>query len=324
MSEKAGVDWSEAAFIIDLHFWAHKAWHAVPEGVKSPGGAPVNMIHGFAAMLVRLLAERGPRWLVAASEARGPTWRHELFPAYKAARVAHPEGFDEQLAEVARLLSLHRVPVLSAAGFEADDVIAALVRRFRGCGVPVVVLTADKDLRQLVTDVEPTVLLWDGKDRYVGARTVVKEWGVGPERVADFLALVGDEGDGVPGVPGVGPKRAVELLEGTASVEDVLRAKQWATGAVARALRAGAGQLHLSRKLVSLREDVPLEIELAECALGAYEVGGLHAFYERVGLDRLAHRMEQAPAKRQVDAAMAAAWRAVGARQTGTDPVDLR
>lgn len=306
------MNWSSAAFVIDLLFWAHKAWHAVPATTRGPTGKPVNMIHGVAAMLVKLLAERGPRWLVAAADVGGPTWRHDLFPAYKAERKPHPEGFDEQLVDVVRLLERHGIPVLGAPGFEADDVIARLVGRFRRCGVPVVVLTADKDLRQLVTDAEPAVLLWDGKERYVGARTVVKEWGVPPERVGDYLALVGDPGDGVPGVDGVGPKRAVELLADTRDLEHLVELRQWSGGAVGRALRAGAEQLRVSRRLVALREDAPVHVELGACGLGGYDVEGLRDFYGRVGLGRLAARMEAAPGKPGVDEGMAAAWGATG------------
>lgn len=302
------MDWSKAAFVLDLLYWAHKAWHAVPATTRTPAGAPANMVHGFAAMLVRLLAERAPRFLVGAADVGGPNWRHQIFSAYKAARVPHPAGFDEQLAEVLRLLELHRVPVVGVPGFEADDAIASLVGRFRAAGVPVVIVTADKDLRQLVTDSEPAVLIWDGKDRYVGARTVRQEWGVEPARVGDFLALTGDDGDGIPGVPGVGPKRATELLAGTVDLEDMLRQRQWGQHAVGRALRAGTDQLRLSRRLVALRDDVPLEIELGSCALGGYDVSGLLDFYARMGLERLVGRMDTAPAKLPVGEEMAAAW----------------
>lgn len=301
------MNWSAAAYVIDLLFWAHKAWHAVPPAARGRDGEPANMIHGFAAMLVRLLAERDPRFLVAAADVGGPGWRHDIFPAYKAHRDPHPPGFDEQLEEVRRLLELHRIPVLGAPGHEADDVAGTLVGRFRRCGIPVVVITADKDLRQLVTDADPMAVLWDGKDRWVGERTVAKEWGVGPERVGDFLALTGDAGDGVPGVPGVGPKRAAELLVETRDLEHMLALRRWGDGAVGRALRANEAQLRVSRQLVALRE-VPVPVGLGECALGGYDVAGLRDFYERAGLVRLADRLQEAPAKAPVDEAMAAAW----------------
>jgi DNA polymerase-1 len=286
------MDWSAAAYVIDLLYWAHKAWHAVAR--DAPPGATPNMVPPFANMLVRLLAERDPRYLVAAADVEGPTWHHALYPAYKAHRPPHPEGFDRQLAEVTRLLELHRIPVLGAAGFQADDVIATLVVRLRREGIPVVVLTADKDLRQLVTDAAPAVMLWDGKDRFVHEETIRREWGIGPERVGDFLALTGDEGDGIPGMRGIGPKTAPALIKGTKDLEDLLRLRMWAQSAVGRALRAGEHQLRLWRRLAALREDAPVAIDVEACRVQPerYDLAGLRAFYQAAKLDRLAARLQ--------------------------------
>jgi DNA polymerase-1 len=285
--------WSDAAYLLDVSYWAHKAWHAVAR--DTPAGHVPDMIAPFAAMLVKLLADREPRFLIAAAEMEGPTWRHELYPAYKAGRPPHPPGFDRQVIEAIRLLELHRIPVLGAGGFEADDVIARLVRDLRAAGIAVVVITADKDLRQLVTDTEPGVVLWDGKDRWVGERTVRSEWGIGPERVGDYLALVGDSGDGIPGIKGIGAKKAPELIEGTKDLEDLLRLRMWADSAVGRALRAGEHDVRLWRRLVALREDVPvaLDLEAAEVRPERYDRKGLQAFYEAAGLGRLAERMKE-------------------------------
>lgn len=304
------MSWQTAAFVIDLSTWAHRAWHAVARDAAP--GKPTNMLPAAANMLVKLLAEKSPAWLVAAADAGGRTWRHEIYPAYKAERPPHPPGFDAQLAEVARLLELHRVPVVGAAGHEADDVIAALVRRFRRAGIPVVIVGADKDLRQLVTDTWPGVVMWDGKDKITTARVIREEWGIEPERVGDLLALTGDEGDGVPGVRGVGLKRAAEMLRGSRDLEHALSLRQWGAAAAARALRGSLEQVRLARRLVALRDDVPIAVELGECALGGYDVEGLRGWYEARGLPRLAARMGEAPAKRAVDEATATAWARAG------------
>ncbi len=286
------MDWSAAAYVIDLLYWAHKAWHAVAR--DTPPGVVPDMVPPFANMLVRLLAERDPRYLVAAADLEGPTWHHALYPEYKAGRPPHPPGFDAQLATVTRLLELHRIPVLSATGFQADDVIATLVVHFRREKIPVVILTADKDLRQLVTDAAPAVMLWDGKDRFVHEETIRREWGIGPDRVGDFLALTGDEGDGIPGMRGIGPKTAPALIEGTKDLEDLLRLRMWARSAVGRALRAGEHQLRLWRRLAALREDAPVEIDIDACRVdpGRYDLEELRAFYQAAKLDRLAARLQ--------------------------------
>jgi DNA polymerase-1 len=306
----AGRTWQTAAFVIDLSTWAHRAWHAI--GRDRASGASIDMLPAAASMLVKLLAEKAPAWLVAAADVGGRTWRHELYPAYKGERPPHPEGFDRQLAEIARLLELHRIPVLGAAGHEADDVIAALVRRFRRAGVPVVILGADKDLRQLVTDQWPGVVMWDGKDKITTAHAIRDEWGIEPDRIGDLLALTGDDGDGVPGLRGVGPKKAAEMLRDSRDLEHAIGLRQWGSTAAAKALRAGMDQVRLARRLVALRDDVPIAVELEACALGGYDIEGLRAWYGAHGLTRLTARMDEAPAKRSVDEAMAAAWRGGG------------
>lgn len=302
------MTWQTAAHILDLSYFAHRAWHAIAR--DAPPGASPDMLPAAANMLVKLLAEKAPAWLVAAADPGGSTWRHELYPPYKAHRPPHPPGFDAQLAELARLFELHRIPVLDAPGHEADDVIATLAGRFRRAGVAVVLVAADKDLRQLVTDTWPGVVMWDGKERTTTADHVRREMGVDPARVGDLLALTGDDGDGVPGLRGVGPKKAAELLRESRDLEHAIALRMWGSSAPARSLRANVEQVRLARRLVALRDDVPLQVELGACALGGYDVEGLRAWYEARGLARLAARMTEAPAKRTVDDAMAAAWAA--------------
>lgn len=302
------MSWQNAAYVVDLLFWAHRAWHAVPPDTRTPAGKQANMIHGVAGMLVKLLATKDPHWLVFAADVGGTTWRHELYPAYKADRTPHPEGFDDQLVQVARLLELHRIPVVGVPGFEADDVAATLTDRFRRAGLRVVLITADKDLNQLVTKEEPFVAIWDGRERRVNTRVVLEDFGVEPARMGDLLALMGDASDGVPGLRGIGKKTAAALLEGTTDLEDMLRLKMWSRNKVGRTLREGEHDLRLWRKLVTLRADVPLDVPLGECAVGGYDTEGLRAFYEDVGLPLLASRLRPGDEKWAVPADMEALW----------------
>lgn len=276
-----------AAYVLDLSFWAHKAWHAIAK--ETPKDRTPNLLPAFAAMVVKLLAHRDPAFLFVAAEMDGPGWRHELYPAYKAERPPHPPGFDAQVIEAIRLLEMHRFPVLGAGGFEADDVIATIVRRVRAQGVPVVVITADKDLQQLVVDGAPRVVLWDGKDRWVDEAAVKEKPGVRPDQVGDFLALTGDDGDGVPGVPGVGPVGAAKMLARAGDIEGVIRHHDWWTPKLGAAIREHAEQIRLARRLVELREaPVTVDLDAARVRPERYDVGAIVGWYEERGLARLA------------------------------------
>lgn len=287
------MNWNDAAYIVDLSFWAHRAYHAV-KPVTDAKGEPVNMVHGFVQMLRKLLVARRPRWLVFVAEAGGRTWRHDLYPEYKAKRPPHPEGFDQQLVRVARLLELYRIPVVVWPGFEADDGMCTLTKKFRKVGYRVILVTADKDLCQLVTAEDPYVVVWDGKvkedrgenNRVLNRRNVKEHLGVYPERVGDLLALAGDSTDGIPGLPGIGFKTAADLLEGTTDLDHMMQLKQWSQNAVGKTLRTNGEQLKLYRQLVSLRDDVPISIGLQDCAVGDLDVPGLVEFYREVGIDR--------------------------------------
>lgn len=290
-------DWSEIALVLDVSFLAHRAWHALTRDTP-PGHVP-KMVASFASTIVKILREQSPRYLLAVAESDAPTWRHEIFADYKKGRPPHPAGFDDQVLEAIQLLELYRVPVFCRAGFEADDTIATLLRQLRARGIGTVILTADKDLKQLVTDADPMVVLWNGRDvgdakSWAGERTVRAEWGIGPDRVADLLALAGDATDGIPGVPGIGLKKAAALIEGTRDLEHLIFTRMWGDLAIQKALAAHAAEVRLWRRLTALREDVPVELDLdaAEVRPARWDRAGLVAFYEAAGLRRLAERLE--------------------------------
>ena len=289
------------AYVLDLPYLARRAWHAVER--DTPKSRTPQMLGAFANMLVKLLAERRPAYLIAAAEYEGPTWRHALFAGYKASRPPHPAGFDAQVIDAIRLLELHKIPVLAAGGFEADDVIATATKVLRGAGLRVAIVSADKDLRALVTDAAPEVRLWDGRTStdpeerrksWVTAARIRKEWGIEPDRVGDLLALTGDDGDDVPGLKGVGPAKAAALLAESQDLEHAIALRRWGDSAPAKALNANVEQVRLARQLVALRDDVPVVVDLAaaEHRASRYDRDGIARFYEAAGLRHLADRLE--------------------------------
>jgi DNA polymerase-1 len=256
----------DVAYLVDLSNWARAAFASAPPE-RTSTGEPIGVVRLVVRRLVRLLLEQSPAYLGVCADSPGPVWQHALFAGYKRDRVAPGEDYDTQIARVIEILALHRIPVLRATGFQADDLVATAVARLRAASLRVVVISRDHDLWQLV-DAGGDVLAWDGlADTAVGAAEVHARYGVGPELLGDLLALTGS-GDSVPGVEGVGAKTAARLLARQGSLGRVLERWQWETGKLGVRLRDGAERARLSRELVRLREDAPVTLNLDELRVG--------------------------------------------------------
>ena len=306
----------DALYLVDIAGWIHRTFHAMPP-MATPTGEPVNAVGGVAGMLVRLLVDRQPGYLGVAADSSIPGFRHALFPAYKAARPPRHPDLVPQYERVRQIVMAHRIPILEAPGFEADDAIAAATRRGLAAGLRVVIVAHDKDLCQLVSD---RVVVWDGRDRVTGPEEVRARWGVGPERLGDLLALAGDASDGVPGIPGVGAKTAADLLSRRGSLEEVLLKADWEASRTLRAkLHRHAEDARMSRRLVELRADAPIRFDPAELRVGWGEPGEIQSLYTELGFTRLAGevvRLDKPAADPEVVAAAARAEAEAGA-ETG-------
>ncbi|SMG28411.1 DNA polymerase [Dethiosulfovibrio salsuginis] len=213
---------SGPVMLIDGHGLAYRAFYAVPE-LTAPDGTPTNALVGFFNMMARLKKQWKPTSLSVVFDAPGPTFRHEMFKEYKAGRKPTPEEFKVQLPILKDMIDALGIPVLSKEGVEADDVLGAMAREMASRGTPVLVVTSDKDMLQIldegITVVRPgkgitSFKSWD-RD------TFISEYGFLPERMADYLALVGDTADNVPGVPGIGDKTARRLLSSYGSLDGI-------------------------------------------------------------------------------------------------------
>ncbi|MGN6107723.1 MAG: 5'-3' exonuclease [Kofleriaceae bacterium] len=292
----------DALYILDLAMWVHAVYHATAQEVEF--GEKHKPVEVIAKKLVKLLL-REPAFLIAAVDSKPPTWRHVLYPKYKAHRPPHPAGVHELAAAAKNLLRLHHIPVLGVPWFEADDVIATIADMGAAAGLQVVILARDKDLMQLVgstpgprTAALPTPLrgraaLWDGASHEtVGRMEVVRRWGVDPDQLADFFALVGDGSDGIPGVDGIGVETAGALISRRGSLDAVLKTAILENKRVRRRLELGAEAARLSRKLVELRCDVPVEASIAACRVGWGDPEWIRAFYTERGLHTLAGEVD--------------------------------
>jgi len=254
---------AQQLYLLDGSSYIYRAYYGYRE-LATADGRPTHAIFGFTKMLLGLLQEQRPDYLaVVFDRPREETFRRELFPAYKAHRDALPEDLPPQISCIRQILQALNISVMEARGFEADDVIATLARRFAANGIQVTVVTGDKDLMQIVD--ERIGLLDTMKDQRSGPQEVLERFGVPPKRVPDVLGLAGDTSDNIPGVPGIGEKTAAELVRRFGSLEEVLAWKHLVSGKKRQEnLFAHEAQARLSKRLATVRDDVPLEVSLAD------------------------------------------------------------
>ncbi len=278
--------------LIDGSGFLFRAFHALPPMTR-PDGTPVNAVFGFSNMLARFLREHTGTHLAVIFDAGRHTFRSRLYPAYKAQRPEPPAELVPQFALVREATEAFGVPAIDAVDWEADDLIAAYARAAEAAGGETVIVSSDKDLMQLI---RPGVRLLEPiKQKPIGPAEVVEKFGVPPEKLIDLQALMGDAVDNVPGVPGIGPKTAAQLLGEFGDLEAVLAAAPAMKPSKRRdALIENAEMARLSRQLVILREDAPLPRPLAALAVTEPDRARLAAWLtaqdfrslrQRLGLD---------------------------------------
>lgn len=265
--------------LIDGTGLVYRAWYAIPSRLRTRQGLHTNAVYGFAQMFRKLLAGRTPRYGAVIFDAPGrSTFRDRAYPAYKAHRPRMPDALREQLPYIEKLVAAHDYPVVRVPGVEADDVIGTLARQAVERGLEVYVVSGDKDFAQLVSD---RVRLFDStKEVVYDPELVRRRWGVRPHQFVDFLALVGDASDNVPGVPGIGPQTAAALLEAHGSLDALLEAE--VEGRVGRALAEHAEQARLSRRLVTIDPHVELPVGIDDLEVPAPDPAKLNAIYREL------------------------------------------
>jgi DNA polymerase-1 len=286
--------------LIDGYGFVFRAFYALPP-LTDPSGAPVGAVYGFLKMVLKLIREQPVTHIAVVLDHGEKTFRNTLYDGYKAHRPPAPEEICVQFPLIRETCAALRLAVRDIPGYEADDVIASLASRAVQAGMQVRIVSADKDLMQLVTD---DVLMLDPVKNITLDREAVRaKTGVYPERVRDFLALTGDASDNVPGVPGVGPKTAVALLEEFGSLEGVL-----ANGAnIPQAKRRETLLAHredalLSYQLVGLDRNADTDVPLSDFAFRPFDPGVLLAFAEKYGFRAIVKELSLAPRQLSLDA----------------------
>ena len=289
----------QGLYIVDAMALAYRSFYAlIRTGMKAPDGRPTTAVHGFAHALLRVVESRGPSHMAIARDLPGPTFRHDLYPQYKAQRQPMPDDLRSQIPLVEELCEACGLPMVSLPGFEADDLMATYARLARAAGIPVFLMTRDKDLMALVGE---GVRLYDpgrGSERpeEIDPAWVKGKFGVDPGQIRDYLALVGDASDNVPGVPRVGEKTAVDLLSRYPDI-DAVYAHLDEIGAAKKALRRnleeGRASMELSRTLVTLRDDLDPPLPMESLEFKGLDIPRMRRFLVDLGMRSLAANLDK-------------------------------
>jgi DNA polymerase-1 len=277
-------------YLVDAPGLFFQSFHAIPE-MTSPSGLPTNALYGLTRDLLYLRGLK-PDYLICAFDRAEPTFRNAIHPDYKAHRPPMPDDLQLQLPLMDQLLQAMRIPVLSVAGFEADDLLATVATAAEQRGLEVLLCTSDKDCRQLIDD---HVQLFNLRKRQVfGKKELLAEWGITPEQVVDLQALVGDPVDNVPGVPGIGVKTAAMLLQKYGTLDQLLAQVDQVPGKKGEALKASAEIVRKSRQLVRLERHVDLEMDWEGWKLRDWDAPRLLALFRDWGFRSFAEQVRAA------------------------------
>jgi DNA polymerase-1 len=278
-------EWSDMVekprlFLIDGSSYVFRAFYAIGR-LSTSKGFPTNAIFGFTSMLLKVLRDVKPEYVAVVLDAKGPTFREQIYSDYKANRPGMPEGLEPQIPYIKRIVEAYNIPVIEIEGYEADDVIGTIARQVAKQGVDVFIVTGDKDMLQLVDERIRT--LDTMKDRSFGPTEVVQRYGVEPKEMTDLMGLTGDSIDNIPGVPGIGEKTAVALIKEFKTLENLLANREKVSRKkVFEALTRFGEQAKLSKLLATISTDVPLEYDLQDLALSEPDVERLREVFREL------------------------------------------
>lgn len=282
--------------LVDGYGLAFRAFHALPMTLTTPDGELTNATFGFAAMLLDTLRSHEPEYAIITFDV-GKSFRHDEFEDYKAHRGPMPEEMRGQMQRIREVIRALDIPIYEADGYEADDVIGTLARQANEQGIDALLLTGDSDLLQLVND--NTTVVLPGAQRFGDYRlfdrdAVIDRYGFGPERLAEFKALVGDKSDNIPGVPGIGEKTAKTLIESYPSIEEILAHTDEITPTRARNALVENGDLALQcRRLATIVRDVPVELDIDRCAVHDFDREAVLDLFRELGFRTLMNRVPE-------------------------------
>ncbi|HEU0265811.1 MAG TPA: DNA polymerase I, partial [Geobacterales bacterium] len=282
---------AKTLYLIDGSSYIYRAYFAIRH-LSSPKGVPTNALFGFIQMLLKVVKERKPDHLAVVFDAGRQTFRTEIYPEYKANRLAMPHDLVPQIAPIKEVVRAMNIPALELAGFEADDIIGTIALHCQEHDIDVVVVTGDKDLMQIVND--RVTLLDTMKEKQSGVLEVQERFGVLPARVIDILGLAGDSSDNIPGVPGIGEKTAIKLIQEFGSLDALLERASEVKGKTGEKLREFSEQARLSRRLATIDCQVPIPFRFEEFATAPPNTQQLAELFREYGFTTLMKELTSA------------------------------
>ncbi|MEU5879733.1 DNA polymerase I [Spirillospora sp. NPDC047279] len=296
MAKEPSTPDKQRLLLLDGHSLAYRAFFALPvENFSTTDGQPTNAVYGFTSMLINVLRDERPTHIAVAFDRSEPTFRHEAYVEYKAGRQKTPDEFRSQISLIFEVLDALRIPRLSVAGFEADDIIATLAVQATEAGLETLIVTGDRDAFQLVNDKVTILYPVRGVSELsrMGPAAVEAKYGVSPERYRELAALVGESSDNLPGVPGVGPKTAAKWLVKYGDLDQLVAHVDEIKGKAGDNLREHLGDVLRNQQLNKLDDAVGLELTPPQLSMGQWDRDEIHALFDSLQFRVLRERLYQ-------------------------------
>jgi DNA polymerase-1 len=291
-------------YLIDGHALAYRMYFALTAGGsnqrwQTSKGEPTAGIYGFARELIRILEQEKPEYMAVAFDT-GKTFRHEMFSEYKATRAKMPDDLRPQLERIREMVDIFNLPRLEMEGYEADDVLGSIAKVAAEQGLGVKIITGDRDLLQLVNQRTAVYVAGDDKTYVTDQDVANSKFGVPPNQVVDYKAIVGDKSDNIPGVPGVGEKTALKLLEQYGTLDQIYAHLDEVENRWRTKLEDGKDSAYMSRDLATIRTNLPVKLDLEHARADQFDPAALEAFFQelefRTLIKKVAELSGQAPA----------------------------